>query len=260
MGGGEGRGIGADDIAGVMPGAFAGIFAAAFGADLRAAFLRAGFAFRAVLRFPGGRPRRLAVARLPFFPRLLAAAERRFVPLAFARAPFLRPRFDFDFDPERAIKPPVSGMKFAASSVALRRPARMQEENGFVKPIPVRIIGHLIHWRGKYRKTALCCSLLLVLAMIGRERQLRSRPMQAGDFPDLRAAAAASIRLVEGARMLREMHVDGEAALECGGLCAPEQAQSARRRRERADERSRCRHAPTRFHGVAYRLRIDRDG
>jgi hypothetical protein len=147
MGGGEGRGIGADDIAGVMLGAFGGALAAAFGADLRAAFLRAGFAFRAVLRFAAGRPRRLAVARLAFFARLpvRAAAERRFVPLAFARAPFLRPRFDFDFDPVRAIKPPVSGMKFAASSVALRRPDRMQEDNGFVKPIPVRIIGHLLH-------------------------------------------------------------------------------------------------------------------
>jgi hypothetical protein len=155
-----------------MLGAFVGALAAAFGGDLRAAFLRAGFAFRAVLRLAAGRPRRLAAARLPFFARLpvRAAAERRFVPLAFARAPFLRPRFDFDFDPVRAIKPPVSGMKFAASSVVLRRPARMQEENGFVKPIPVRIIGHLIHSRGKYRKTALCRSLLLVFAMIGRER------------------------------------------------------------------------------------------
>lgn len=144
MGGGEGRGIGAEDIAGVMLGAFGGALAAAFGADLRAAFLRAGLAFRAVLRFAAGRPRRLAVARLAFFARLpvRAAAERR---LAFARAPFLRPRFDFDFDPVRAIKPPVSGMKFAASSVALRRPDRMQEDNGFVKPIPVRIIGHLLH-------------------------------------------------------------------------------------------------------------------
>jgi hypothetical protein len=146
MGGGEGRGIGADELIGVMPGAFAGAFAAAFGADLRAAFLR-GFAFFAVLRLAAGRPRRLAVARLAFFARLpvRAAAERRFVPLAFARAPFLRPRFDFDFDPVRAIKPPVSGMKFSASNVALRRPDRMLEENGFVKPIPVRIIGHLVH-------------------------------------------------------------------------------------------------------------------
>ena len=127
-----------------MPGAFAGALAAAFGAALRADFLRAAFfaffAFFAVLRFAAGRPRRLAAARLPFFARLLAVAKRR---LVFARAPFLRPRFDFDF--ERAIKPPVSGMKFATSSVALRRPARMREENGFVKPIPVRIIGHLLH-------------------------------------------------------------------------------------------------------------------
>jgi hypothetical protein len=125
----------------------AGAFAAAFGADfLRAVFLRAVFAFFAVLRFAAGRPRFLAVARFAFF-RLpvRAAAERRFAPLAFARAPFLRPRFDLDFDPERAIKPPVSGMKFAASSVALRRPVRMQEEKGFVKLIPVRIIGHLLH-------------------------------------------------------------------------------------------------------------------
>jgi hypothetical protein len=140
MGGGEGRGIGADEPIGVMLGGFA----AAFGADLRAAFLRAGFAFFAVLRFAAGRPRRLAVPRLPFFAPVRAAAVRRFAPLAFARAPFLRPRFDFDFA-LRAIKPPVSGMKFAASSVALRRPARMQEDNGFVKPIPVRIIGHLLH-------------------------------------------------------------------------------------------------------------------
>jgi hypothetical protein len=36
-------------------------------------------------------------------------------------------------------------MKFATSSVTMRRPARMREENGFVKPIPVRIIGHLLH-------------------------------------------------------------------------------------------------------------------
>ncbi len=70
MGGGEGRGIGADENAGVMLGAFGGAFAAAFGADLRAAFLRAGFAFFAVLRFAAGRPRRLAVARLPFLARL----------------------------------------------------------------------------------------------------------------------------------------------------------------------------------------------
>jgi hypothetical protein len=131
--GGEGRG--ADDIGDVMP----GVLAAAFGAALRADFLRAFFA---VLRFAAGRPRRLAAARLPFFARLLAVAERR---LPFARAPFLRPRFDFDFDPVRAIKPPVSGMKFPASRVSLRRPLRMQEENGFVKPIPVRIIGHLLH-------------------------------------------------------------------------------------------------------------------
>jgi hypothetical protein len=134
IGGGEdGRGIGADDV---MLGAFA------LGAALRADFLRAAFffAFFAVLRFAAGRPRRLAAARLPFFARLLAVAERR---LVFARAPFLRPRFDFDF--ERAIKPPVSGMKLATSSVALRRPVRMREENGFVKPIPVRIIGHLLH-------------------------------------------------------------------------------------------------------------------
>jgi hypothetical protein len=119
-----------------------GAFAAAFGAALRADFLRAAFLafFFAVLRFAAGRPRRLAAARLPFFARLLAAAERR---LVFARAPFLRPRFDFDF--ERAIKPPVSGMKFATSSVALRRTVRMREENRFVKPIPVRIIGHLLH-------------------------------------------------------------------------------------------------------------------
>ena len=124
MGGGDGRGVGADDIAGVMLGAFVGALAAAFGADLRAAFLRAGFALFAVLRLAAGRPRRLAVARLPFFARLAvrAAAERRFAPLAFARAPFLRPRFDFDFDPVRAIKPPVSGMKFAASSVAFATP------------------------------------------------------------------------------------------------------------------------------------------
>lgn len=119
-----------------------GALAAALGAALRADFLRAAFfAFFAVLRFAAGRPRRLAAARLPFFfARLLAAAERR---LVFARAPFLRPRFDFDF--ERAIKPPVSGMKLAASSVAVRRPVRMREENEFVKPIPVRIIGHLLH-------------------------------------------------------------------------------------------------------------------
>jgi hypothetical protein len=145
MGGGEGRGIGADELIGAMVGAFAGAFAAALGADLRAAFfLRAGLAFFAVLRFAAGRPRRLAVPRLPFFAPVRAAAVRRFAPLAFARAPFLRPRFDFDFA-LRAIKPPVSGMKFSASSVAARRPARMQEDNGFVKPIPVRIIGHLLH-------------------------------------------------------------------------------------------------------------------
>lgn len=135
IGGGEdGRDIGADDVT-VVLGAFA------LGAALRADFLRAAFfAFFAVLRFAAGRPRRFAAARLPFFARLLAAAERR---LVFARAPFLRPRFDFDF--ERAIKPPVSGMKSATSNVASRRPVRMREENGFVKPIPVRIIGHLLH-------------------------------------------------------------------------------------------------------------------
>src|SRR5260370_40760816 len=101
MGGGEGRGIGADENAGVMLGAFGGAFAAAFGADLRAAFLRAGFAFFAVLRLAAGRPRPLAVARLPFLARLpgRAAARRRFVPLAFPRAPFLRPPFGFYFSP-----------------------------------------------------------------------------------------------------------------------------------------------------------------
>src|SRR5260370_13137772 len=110
MGGGEGRGIGADENAGVMLGAFGGAFAAAFGADLRAAFLRAGFAFFAVLRFAAGRPRRLAVARLPFLARLplRAAAQRRFVPLAFPRAPLSRPRFDFDFHPLPAIKHPAT--------------------------------------------------------------------------------------------------------------------------------------------------------
>lgn len=107
MGGGEGRGaIGAGDVAGVV--------AAGFGAALRAAFLRAGFAFLAVvLRFAAGRPRRFAAARLPFFALLpaRAAAERRFVvDFAFARAPFLRPRFDFDLDALRAITPPVIGM------------------------------------------------------------------------------------------------------------------------------------------------------
>src|SRR5712692_4837231 len=70
MGGG-----GADENAGVMLGAFGGAFAAAFGADLRAAFLRAGFAFFAVLRFAAGRPRRLAVARLPFLARRPSAAS-----------------------------------------------------------------------------------------------------------------------------------------------------------------------------------------
>lgn len=108
-----------------MLGAFVG--ALAFGAALRADFLRAAFfAFFAVLRFATGRPRRLAAARLPFFfARLLAAAERR---LVFARAPFLRPRFDFDF--ERAIKPPVSGMKFATSSVACDAPLECAKRTG----------------------------------------------------------------------------------------------------------------------------------
>lgn len=94
-----------------MLGALAAAF---FGAALRADFLRAAFFF-AVLRFAAGRPRRLAAARLPFFARLLALAERRF---AFARAPFLRPRFDFDF--ERAIKPPVSEIPCILRRIATR--------------------------------------------------------------------------------------------------------------------------------------------
>jgi hypothetical protein len=86
-------------------GAGAGIMAGDFGAALRAAaFLRAGFARFAVLRFAAARPR-----FAPFLVRLPLRAAARVVRLDFARAPFLRPdRFDFDLDPVRAIKPPVS--------------------------------------------------------------------------------------------------------------------------------------------------------
>jgi hypothetical protein len=117
---GAGRGVlgAADGVAVVVD--VTGAFGAAFRAVFLAAFLRAGFALRTdTLRAaflapaflaPALRPA-LAVPRLPAFfalRPLRAAAARRLAAVDFAGRPtFLRQRFDFDFDPVRAIKPPV---------------------------------------------------------------------------------------------------------------------------------------------------------
>jgi hypothetical protein len=112
-GGAAGRGAGALML-GAGLGAVAGVagvlgaaVAAFLGAAFRVVFLRAGFALRAaVFRFAAGRPRRLAAA--PFLARLAvrAAALRRFVAFFAGRFAFLRPA-PLDFDPVRAIEPPV---------------------------------------------------------------------------------------------------------------------------------------------------------
>jgi hypothetical protein len=104
-------------VAGDDGGVLAGIMLAdSFGAAFRAVLLRAGRALRVVvvlLRFaPARAPAPFAT---PFFAlRAPRATVRRFTaPLLFA--PFARPPFlpdRFDFLPVRAIKPPVSGLKW----------------------------------------------------------------------------------------------------------------------------------------------------
>jgi hypothetical protein len=93
-------------VLGAAGAAFLGAVAAFLGAAFRAVVLRAGFAFRAaVFRFAAGRARRLAA---PFLARLAvrAAAVRRLAVFFAGRFAFLRPA-PLDFDPVRAIEPPV---------------------------------------------------------------------------------------------------------------------------------------------------------